>query len=389
MLKMLLALIRKELIALSRDAHGLAALFVMPMVFIVIMSLALKDIYAPPISGLKYAVVLHDESPAAKQFVKEWSDRRGAPQALPDDWKDALRGARLRYVLVIEEGFGNALSAPQPPDTVKLRMISDPGLDASLFRGLEAELGGRLGEMRAVAVQERFMGMVQEGTHSLRRLMSSERLGGNTITPTAVQQNVPAWLVFGMFFVVTAIASLFVQEQRDGTLARLAAIGVPHPIQIASKALPYLAVNGVQAILMLAVGVYLMPLLGGDALSLAGVHWGALALMLLCLSLAAVGMALALAGMARTHAQASLLGPMINLLMAALGGIMVPTFVMPPVMQSLAAWSPMNWGLEGLLTVVLRNGSVAEILPQAGKLFLFALVMMVLASYFFARRVQR
>jgi ABC-2 type transport system permease protein len=68
---------------------------------------------------------------------------------------------------------------------------------------------------------------------------------------------------------------------------------------------------------------------------------------------------------------------------------MVPTFIMPPVMQSLAAWSPMNWGLEGLLTVVLRNGSVAEILPQAGKLLVFALVMMVLASHFFARRVQR
>ena len=389
MSSVLLALIRKELIALSRDPHGLAALFIMPMVFIVIMSLALKDIYAPPISSLGYAIAQHDDSPAAQQFVREWAAKRGAAKPLPADWSDALRSARLRYVLVVENGFGQALATAQPPDAVKLRLITDPGLDASLYRGLEAELGGRVGEMRAVAVQERFMGFVQEGTHSLRRMMSAERLGGRTVTPTAVQQNVPAWLVFGMFFVVTAIASLFVQEQRDGTLARLASLGVPPSVQVASKALPYLAVNGVQAALMLAVGVYLMPLLGGDALSLAGVHWGALLLMLCCLSLAAVGMALALAGMARTHAQASLLGPMVNLLMAALGGIMVPTFIMPPVMQTLAAWSPMNWGLEGLLTVVLRNGSVGEVLPHAAKLVVFALVMMALAAHFFARRVQR
>ena len=39
---MLLALIRKELLALSRDLHGLAALFLMPVMFIIVMSLALK-----------------------------------------------------------------------------------------------------------------------------------------------------------------------------------------------------------------------------------------------------------------------------------------------------------------------------------------------------------
>ena len=45
---MLYALVKKELLALSRDVHGLAALFVMPVLFIVIMSLALQDVYSPP-----------------------------------------------------------------------------------------------------------------------------------------------------------------------------------------------------------------------------------------------------------------------------------------------------------------------------------------------------
>jgi hypothetical protein len=49
---MLLALIKKELLALVRDMHGLAVLFLMPMVFIVLMSLTLKDIYRPPLAEL-------------------------------------------------------------------------------------------------------------------------------------------------------------------------------------------------------------------------------------------------------------------------------------------------------------------------------------------------
>ena len=48
--------------------------------------------------------------------------------------------------------------------------------------------------------------------------------------------------------------------------------------------------------------------------------------------------------------------------MAALGGAMVPLFVMLPVMQKIAGCSPVNWGLEGLLDVLLRSGDVASVL---------------------------
>jgi membrane-associated protein len=49
---------KKELIALGRDVHGLAALFLMPLLFIVVMSLALKDVYAPPLRTLQGKVLM-------------------------------------------------------------------------------------------------------------------------------------------------------------------------------------------------------------------------------------------------------------------------------------------------------------------------------------------
>jgi ABC-2 type transport system permease protein len=154
-----------------------------------------------------------------------------------------------------------------------------------------------------------------------------------------------------------------------------------------SKIIPYLLVNGVQAALMLAVGIWLMPLIGGEGLSLQGIDWRALLLILLAISLAAVSLALAVACLVNTHAQASTFGPILNVLMAALGGVMVPLFVMPAVMQKIAAWSPMNWGLEGLLDVLLRNGDVASVLPEIYKLAGFSALMLVLAFALFRRRI--
>ncbi len=384
---MLAALIRKELLALCRDPHGLAALFLMPVVFIVIMSLALKDYYTPSTQALTYAVIDAPQGPQVAALLERWQSRRGAPAATPADWQTALARGELRYVLRFAPDFDSAIEALNAPRAQKIRLIADPGLEYALFRNLASELAATVGELRADAVQSRFNGPGRPGANAITRLVAAERLDTG-VRPTAVQQNVPAWLVFGMFFVVTAIAGLFDQQAAEATLSPLCSLGVPRRIQIIAKALPYFGINAIQAALMLAVGVWLMPLLGGDQLQLAGIDWSALILMLLAISAAAISFALAVASLVRTHAQASALGASCNLLMAGLGGIMVPVFVMPPVMQKAAAWSPMNWSLEGLLQIVLRHGDIASILPAAGRLLLFALCMSLVAGLLFRRRMK-
>ncbi|MDQ7988228.1 MAG: ABC transporter permease [Candidatus Dactylopiibacterium sp.] len=385
---MLAALIRKELLALLRDPHGLAALFVMPAAFIVIMSLALQDTYRPATRQLAYAVASADSGEPAQTLLARWRATHGEPVALPADPREALTSGRLGYVLSVTPDFSASVSQLTLPPGVKARLETDPGLAHALFRSLEAELAAAVGELRADAVQERFTGLVTPGANAIARLVGAERASAGA-RPTAVQQNVPAWLVFGMFFVVTAIASLFVQETRDGTLARLLTLGVPRRVQVLAKALPYLGVNAIQAALMLTVGVWLMPLLGGDRLQLAGIHWPALLLVLAATSGAAIGFALLVACLVRTHAQAAALGASCNLLMAAIGGIMVPVFVMPPAMQAAATWSPMNWALDGFLQVLLRDGDLTAVLPAVARLGAFALVMWLAALLLFRHRTRQ
>lgn len=383
---MLAALIRKEMIALARDVHGLAALFLMPLIFIVLMSLALKDYYSPSLDGVRYAIDSRDEAAPARMLVDAWTHTHGVPVPLPADWQSQLLSGRLKYVIVLQPGLSQALEMPTLPTESRVQLLADPGIDGHLFNALKAELMSTAGETKGrLALAEAGAPPPAPGA-SMARLVHAERFAPVGPRPTAVQQSVPAWLVFGMFFVVAAMSSLFIQERASGTLGRMESLGVPTGTLLLSKGLPYLAVNALQAVLMLAAGVWLMPLLGGDALSLAGIHWGALALALAAISLAAIGLSLALASAVRTHAQATTVGPVVNVLMAAAGGIMVPTFVMPPFMQRVASLSPMNWALEALLTVLLRGGNPAAVWPEVVRLVIFSAVMLMLAALLFRRK---
>lgn len=382
---MLIALIRKELQVLCRDIHGLAALFVLPVIFIIVMSMALKDVYSPRVDKLAWAAIDHDNTELSKTLLQRWQDDNGTPLSLPANWQHALQTGELTYVIRLESGAGNDLSSVDTLEQAHIILQVDPAMDAGLYASLAAKIQAAAISLRA----ETFIKQLPAAADQSAPLISDEVIKGAHLTlaertssgprPTSVQHNVPAWLVFGMFFVVTTIAGLFVEERNSGTLNRLFSLGAKPSQLLTAKVIPFLLINSLQVVLMLSVGVFIIPLLGGDALSLQGIHHIALIAILVSISFAAICLALLVATLVRSQAQVSAIGPMINILMAAIGGIMVPTFVMPAAMQNLAQFSPMNWALEGLLDVLLRGGDLSSVVAEAGQLLSLALVCICLA----------
>jgi ABC-2 type transport system permease protein len=203
--------------------------------------------------------------------------------------------------------------------------------------------------------------------------------------PSSVQQNVPAWLIFGMFFVVMPISALFIVERRDGTLARLVSQRVPFSMLLLGKVGPFFLINLAQTVLMLLVG-RMVPWLGGEALALPA-RWDLLAAVAASTSLAAIGWGLLVAVCARTLEQATVIGGVGNILAAALGGIMVPRFVMPAAMQRWAELSPMAWALDGFHAVILRQGGAADIAGPCGRLLALAAALLAAALWVHHRRL--
>ena len=399
---LLFALMKKELLALFRDVHGLAALLLMPVLFIVIMSLALKDVYNPPTKTLSYAVENKDEGALSTILLDQWRKDHGEALTLSADWQKDLLAGKLKYVIQIEEQTSETLAQVQiAPSTnnsavnkATIHLLVEPSMDKAMLASLQAQLTGLVSGIQVQTLRTIITAQLQNSSPSPKAdketkppdLVDVKRSSATQMTPTSVQQNVPAWLVFGMFFVMSAMSGLWLIERENGVTARLHSFGVPNSTLLLSKIIPYLGVNALQAVLMLTVGVWLMPLLGADALQLKGINWPALLLVIAAISAAAVGLALLVACLVRTQAQAGALVPILNVLMAAIGGIMVPKFVMPTFMQRLAELSPMNWGLEGLLTVILRHGDMAAVTPYASRLVGFAALMFVLALLLLRRK---
>ena len=397
----LCALWRKELTALSRDRHGLLALFIMPAAFILIMSLALQDAFSGHATRvLRYAVVDLDNSQQSRQLLERLAEhsefeRIGAADD-PSSARQAVRNGHAGAALIVPRGFGTA--PPGKTESPALRLLTDPALtpavlqafrgavQTSLLLGTIDELAKRVRRARPAAASAKPSG---NATTSAAPFVEIETASGDahTAQPSAVQQSVPAWLIFSMFFVVIPLSSIFIAERRDGTLQRLRSQQIPFVTILVGKLLPFWLVNQIQALLMVLVGMYLVPLAGGEALLLPDA-WFPLWLVACAVSLAAVCWALLVATLTRTSEQATVVGGIGNILMGAVGGIMVPKTVMPATMQSLTAFSPMSWALDGFHHVMLRQGGIGDILGSAAALLVFALSALVVALLIYWWRTQ-
>ena len=99
-------------------------------------------------------------------------------------------------------------------------------------------------------------------------------------------------------------------------------------------------------------------------------------MMLMC-SLAAVSYALMIGALSKTQEQSNGIGAISIIIFAALGGIWVPTFIMPMYLQIISNFSPMHWCLEGFYILFLKGGSWAQLSPVIGFLFIFIVVCQI------------
>lgn len=396
------AQVRKELTLLTRDLHSLALLFLMPMAFLLVMSLAMQDQFAAR-AGRKISVIVADadQSDGSRALIAAlksggFADIQESTAASLDELKAQMRSERHAFALEIVAGYGSAVRDVKASLAEKalLLVAADTSKQTEMiFQGTVREVLSRQ-RLDAVFAPLALLSKSQGGDLSFDPSLTEPsveylyRSNATSQAPSAVQQSVPAWLVFGAFFIVIPLSNTLIRERQQGTARRLRTLPVSQGTLLAGKLLPYFLVNQLQVGIMLLAGRYLVPALGGQALQLNGSPF-ALLIVGCALSLASIGYALLIASVTRTTEQATLLGGAGNLILAAVGGIMVPKFVMPEAMQQLTNISPMAWGLEGYLNVLLREGGVRDVTREITALGGFGIAMLALAWWTQTRRAER
>jgi ABC-2 type transport system permease protein len=206
-------------------------------------------------------------------------------------------------------------------------------------------------------------------------------MGDRKIIPNSVQHNVPAWMLFAMFFIVIPFAGSMIKERDEGNLSRLLTMPCSYSSVLISKIVVYLTVCLLQFLLILFMGIHVLPLIHLPSLAIGG-SWGVLLLMGLASALAAVGYGIAIGTIAQSQQQASIFASISIVILAAIGGIWVPVFAMPPLMRQLSILSPLNWGLNGFYDIFIRSADFMAILPNCIWLLLFFGGCLALSVYF-------
>ncbi|MDR0575853.1 MAG: ABC transporter permease [Tannerella sp.] len=207
------------------------------------------------------------------------------------------------------------------------------------------------------------------------------------IIPNSTQHNVPAWGMFAIFFIVISLAGNMIREREIGCFDRLTTMPCSFHIYVLSKVCVYLCVCLLQLALIILTGMYIIPLLGLPALKL-GHSIPALLATSFSSSLAAIGYGLAIGSVARTNQQASVFGAVSVVILAAIGGVWVPTFIMPRFMQIISHISPLNWGLNGFNDIFVRDAGFLDIIPAVSASVLFFVTTISVSYYSNRRRKQ-
>jgi len=181
--------------------------------------------------------------------------------------------------------------------------------------------------------------------------------------PNATQHNVPAWTIFAMFFVVVSLSGSIVREKLSGGFIRLKTLPTPYFISLLSKQIVYLAVTVLQAAVVFAIGVWLFPLIGLPALNLPADKAALFFVTLIC-GWCAVSYAACIGVFARTQEQANGFGAVSVVILAAIGGLMVPAFAMPDSFKTIMKLSPLHWCLEAYYGLFLEGGKMKDILAN-------------------------
>lgn len=202
------------------------------------------------------------------------------------------------------------------------------------------------------------------------------------LIPNSTQHNVPAWTLFAIFFIVIPLSINIVKEKNQGTSIRLLANPVSYLTLLGGKIITYLSVCMIQFSLMILLGVYLFPLLELPTLEFGVTSILPLFTVALFSGLAAIGFGILLGTVATTQEQAAPFGATSVVILAAIGGIWVPVFLMPQLMQLLSNISPMNWGLMAFYDVLLRQNGWEAIFPELGLLFLFFMITISISIYY-------
>lgn len=157
-------------------------------------------------------------------------------------------------------------------------------------------------------------------------------------------QSVAGTAILMLLFSVSGIGASLLDEKQEGMLKKLLCAPI-HPNQILLGKMVY--ANIISIFQLLIMFIYAWLAFGLDIMH----HIPSLLLMIIVTAYACSGFGVFLASFAKSRQQVQGVSTLIIMIMSAIGGSMIPIFVMPAFMQKIAVISVNYWAVQGFYDI--------------------------------------
>jgi ABC-2 type transport system permease protein len=365
----ILALTRKELLAVLKDRRSRMSLLIPPVVQALIFGYAATY----DINHVTYAALDQDHTAASRQLLARLDGsgvfERVADLQKADDIKSLIDERRALLIVQIDQQFERHLLSGQGAD---LQLIAD-GRNSTTA-------GTAMGYVSSI---------VDQFNTNWRR--------DHGIAPSAVQIVARAWynpnletrwfMIPGMIGTLTLIQTMMLtamsvaREREQGTFDQLLVTPFrPFEIMI-GKALPSIVVGAIQAggVLLVAQLWFRIPFAGSYLTLFTG---------LLMFLLAAIGIGLLVSAVSATMQQAMLYSMLFIMPFSLLSGLTTPLSSMPIAVQYLTAINPLRYAIDITRRVYLEGAGLHLLVNDLWPLAIIAAVTLTAASWMFSHRMQ-
>lgn len=297
--------------------------------------------------------------------------RTGAGLILPDGAEEAYRAGEPVTLEVIPSSGANGMATQQQlttaVDTLQLESaqvtaLTDLGVDADQAR---SDLTAATEQVTLPSVQVQDVDEVAQAFAGVGQF----------------DVGASSQLLLFVFLISLAGSATLIQARREGVIARSLSAPVSTTQVLLGQA-------GGRFVIAAFQGVYIMV---ATAL-LFGVDWGnplLSGLVLLVFSSVAAGAAMLLGSLVDNEAAASGVGVGLGLVLAGIGGGMVPLEIFSDTMRQVAHFTPHAWAYDALAKITRHDAGFTDVLPELGVLAAMAVVVLLVGSWTLRRSVAR
>ncbi len=361
------AIARRLVSQIRRDHRSVGLIIVVPMVVMGLLGYILRLEH----QGLAIGIAAEDQGillptgariSAADRLIELLGERDEleVERVTQAEGEQLLRDGSLDAVVVLPEGFTQALAQGGEPQLVLVLEGSNPGQKQAVMFALASALSQGLTAGPAAAQMPRV------------KFETQYIYGGEEYD--FLDSFAPVYIAFFVFFFVFLLTGVsFLRERSQGTMERLLATPVGRGEIVLGYMLGFGLFALVQSAVVLLFTIYVLRIHHAGSLGLAF-------LVEALLTVGAVNLGIFLSTYARTELQVVQFIPIVIVPQVLLSGIILPVDNLPRLLRIVASLMPLTYANRAMTDVMIRGLGLQDVAAELAVLLGFALAALLLSA---------